>query len=419
MAGYTIGGTPSNDGPRSENIGNVTLKIESFDHATNSATGVTRDGEAMTIRLANKAEFADMFVNRNVHTTEDARNRLATKQTGNRPDTSALQVKMDEGEGSIQFQSVRKMPDGQLVARWMESVATTAEDSYVNAMVRIPIPRTNAETAGDMERRRADVVMVDSSTAATMASLNEFTLNRVPGDDGKQLDAASRGAVLVAIQSVDDPSDTSATLVWTGWDSDAKRPVDGGRALFDRPLNEFNFEHMVALAAQVGVPFDDLKFDNQRVNADSRTAVAALYDETQKGNFKVAIAPGFSAETMPRLTESVVKAEKNAAESEGRQAMMSNRGFFPADIGIRLREGSDGFPDQIAVKQILPNEILAPKASDAYSPRSIAALGAQVIATAEAKGLDLTVKPAPEPAPQQEPAPAPTNKPGVSMTPGM
>lgn len=419
MAGYTIGGASSNDGPRSENIGNVTLKIESFDHAANAATGVTRDGELMTIRLANKAEFADMFVNRNHHTTEDARNRLAAKQTGNRPDTSALQAKMDDGEGSIQFQSVRKMPDGQFVARWMESVATTAEDSYMNAMVRIKIPRTNAETAGDSERRRADVVLLDSSEAASMEALNRFTLNRVDGDDGKTLDAATRGAVLVAIQSVDNPSASSATLVWTGWDKNAKRPVDGGRALFDRPLNEFNFEHMVALAAQVGIPFDDLKFDNQRVNADKRAAVAGLYDETRNGNFKVAIAPGFSAETMPRLTERLVKAEKTAAESEGRQAMMSNRGFFPADIGIRIREGSDGFPDQIAVKQILPNEILAPKVSDSYSPRSLAALGEQVIANAEAKGVDLTVKPAPAPSAEQKPAPAPASKPGVSMTPSM
>lgn len=419
MAGYNLGGTQNNNGPRSENIGNVTLKIESFDHGTNSATGVTRDGEAMTIRLANKAEFADMFVNRNVHTTEDARNRLAAKQTGNRPDTAALQSKMAEGEGSIQFQSVRKMADGQLVARWMESVATTVEDSYVNAMVRIPIPRSNEETAGNVDRRRADVVMLDSSTAATMGSLNEFTLNRVPGDDGKLLDAAARGAVMIAVQSADDPSDTLATLVWTGWDKEAKRPIDGGRALFDRPLNEKNFEAMVALAAQVNIPFDDLKFDTQRVNAESRTAVSALYDLTRKGEYKVAIAHGFSAETMPRLTESVVKAEKNAFESEGRQAMMSNRGFFPADIGLRAREGSDGYPDQIAIKQILPNEILAPKSSDAYAPRSISALGAQVIAAAEAKGHDLTVKPAQEPAPQQAPAPAPTNKPGVSMTPDM
>lgn len=399
MAGYTLGGSSAKDGPRNEQFGNITLKVESFDHEANAATGVTRDGELMTIRLANKAEFADIFVNRSNHTTEDARNRLAAKQTGNRPDTAALQAKMDEGEASIQFQSVRKLPNGDMIARWMESVATTAEDSYVNAMVRVPIPRTNAETAGADDRRRADVVMVDASTAATMDSLNAFSLNRVSGDDGKTLDAASRGAVMVAIQSVDDPSDTSAALIWTGWDKEAKMPIDGGRALFDRPLNEFNFEHMVALAAQVGIPFDDLKFDNQRVNAESRAGVAALYDETKKGNFKVAIAPGFSAETMPRLTENLVKAEKNAAESQGRQAMMSDRGFFPADVGIRLREGTEGYPDQIAVKQILPNEILAPKVSDNYSARSIAALGEQVIATAESKGLNLTVKSAPEPAP--------------------
>jgi len=417
MAQYNFGNRTRGERSGTEFLGNVTLKIESFDHDRNAATGVTRDGELLTIRLADRREFSEMFVNRTKFTTQDARDRIAAKQTGNRPDTQALAQKMEDGAGAIQFQSVKKTASGELVARWMESVSTTADDSYVRAQVRVPIPRSNEETAGNMDRRRADVILEDTATAATMDALDGFTSNRITGDDGKALAGEIRSAVLVAVQAADDPSETPTNLIWTPWDRDQKTFANGGEALFERPLNQHNWETMVPLAAQVGIPFDRLAFDSERINARDRAENApALYEATKAGNIKVAVVQGFSAEIMPRLTGEIVDSEREAIESEGRRATMSDRGFFEADVGLRSRAGQDGYSDQTSVKQILANEFLAPKASESYAPRSLEAMGERAIANAEAKGLDLTVRPVS--APEAAPEPRPEAKPAVAMTPG-
>lgn len=412
MAEYSFAGRNRAQQQRNENVGNVVLKVDEFDHQKNAVTGHTRDGEVMTIRLANKDEFANMFVNRTKHTTQDARERIAAQQTSNRPNTGTLQQKMTEGEGAIQFQGVKKSGD-ELVARWMESVATTADDTYVNAQIRIQIPRSNEDTAGSTERRRADVILEDTATAATMDALDSFTTNRITGDDGKTLDGHVRSALVVAVQAADDPGETPTSFNWTSWDKEAKEFKSGGEAMFDAPLNNHNWETMVPLAAAVGKPFDELKFDSERVNAEIRTEHApALYAATEAGNIKVAVAQGFTAEIMPQQTKQLVASEATALESDGRRATMSDRGFFNADVGLRTREGQEGYSAQTSVKTILANEFLPPKAADNYAPKSLEAMGQQVIAKAEAGGQTLTVKPnvAPEPAPQPEP------KAGVSMT---
>jgi hypothetical protein len=409
MAQYSFSNRSRDRQPGNEFIGNVVLKIAEFDHDRNAASGVTPDGEVLTIRLADKREFADLYVNRSRFTTQDARERIAAKQTGNRPDTGALAQKMEPGEGAIQFQSVKRVGD-ELVARWMESVSTTAQDSYVRAQVRVQVPRSNEETAGRTERRRADIVLEDTASAATMDVLDEFASNRITGHDGKRLDGEIRSAVLVAVQAADDPSETPSTLVWSPWDKDAKRLKPGGEALFDKPLNAHNWETMVPLAAQVGVPFERIRFDESRVNATDRTENArALYDATRAGNIKVAVAQGFTVEAMPRLRDAIVQSEREAHESGGRVATMADRGFFGADVGLRSRPGQEGFGDQVSVKQILANEFLHPRSSESYAPRTVEALGARVVAAAEARGQRLTLeapmqqRPAQEPAPQQRP----------------
>lgn len=389
--------------------GTMVLKVESLDHERNAVTGFTRDGEVVTIRLANKEEFANLFVNRTRNTTEEARLRVSGQQTSNRPTTRTLAEKMQTGEGAIQFQSLRKTPQGELVARWMESVSTTAEDTYVHAQVRIPIPRSNQETAGGTIRRRADIVLEPTATAATMDALDRFTTNRLVGDDGKALEADIRSAVLVAVQSADDPGETPTSLVWSRWDEADREFKAGGADLFKRPLNEFNWQAMVPLAAQVGVPFKDLSFDDRRVSQRDRAEAETLYRATQAGEIKVAVAQGFQADIMPRLTGSLVQAEVKANESEGRQSSMSDRGFFEADIGFRLRQGQEGYSSVMSVKQILATEFLPPKASESYSNRTLEALGQRVVAAAEAGGQDLTMRPAPAPKAAPEPSPEPVS----------
>ena len=83
--------------------------------------------------------------------------------------------------------------------------------------------------------------------------------------------------------------------------------------------------------------------------------------------------------------------------------MMSDRGFFAADVSLRSREGAEGFNAETSVKQILKNEILQPAASQSYAPRGLYALGEQIVAAAEQKGLKLTVQPQPEPTVSKEP----------------
>ncbi|MBE0599940.1 MAG: hypothetical protein IH568_01355 [Burkholderiaceae bacterium] len=406
MAQYSFGNrqrTGDND-KSSEYLGNIVLKVESYDHEANAVTGITADGEALTIRLSNAKEYADIYVNRRQHTTQDARERVARKQTGARADTGTFKMKLDEGEGTIQFQSVRKLDSGELIARWAESLTTNANESYVRAQVHIPIPTSNEETSGRSERRRVNIVLPDTASPATRDNLDIFTQNRFTGDDGKELAGQIRSAVMVAVQAADDPTETPTRLVWTSWDSEAKSFKAGTDALFEKPLSKMNWEVMVPLAASVGVKFPDLKFGNDVSGGDKGTNAPALYDATVAGNIKVVIAQGFNAEAMPRLTEELVTMEKEAHDSEGRKPMMSDRGFFAADVSLRSREGGDGFNAETSVKQILKNEVLQPAASQSYAPRGLYALGEQIMAAAEQKGFRLTVAPKPEPVVQKEPA---------------
>lgn len=422
MAEYSFSNRSRGGEARNQNLGNITLQIEEFDHEKNAATGITSDGEVMTIRLSTKDEFADMYVNRSRFTTQDARERIASQQTRKRPDTQGLNQKMQGDElGAIQFQSVKRKDDGELVARWVKSLTTSPEDTFVNAQVQIKIPRSNEETAGRDERRRVDIVLEDTAAPATMELLDTLTSNKIAGDDGRQLDGQIRSTVVVAVQSANDPSETPTSGVWTAWDGEAKTFKQGGEALFEKPLNQHNWETMVPLAAAVGVPFKNLKFDNG-VNAQNRTENApALYDATQAGNVKVAVAQGFTAEAMPKLRDTLVAAERDSIESDGRIAMMSDRGFFNADVGLRSRPGQEGYSAQTTVKQILANEFLAPKASDNYAPRTLETVGERIIAKAEADGSQLTMSNAMDAQPEPSPEPSPTQKPqgAPNMTPSM
>ena len=419
-APYSFGNRRQERESRNEFLGNVTLTVEEFDHARNAVSGTTRDGEFLTIRLADKKEYADLFVSRTKFTTQDARERVASKQTGNRPNTGTLEQKMDPGEGSIQMQSVKRLGSGELVAKWMESVSTLANDSYLNAQVRVPIPRSNEETAGKTERRRADIVLTDTATVATMDALDEFTSNRVTGHDGKSLDGELHSIVLVAVQAADDSSQTPTNIVWTPWDGQEKSFKAGGDSLFERPLNNHNWETMVPLAAQVGIAFDKLRFDGERVNLASQANARDLYEATKAGQIKVVITQGFTADTMPRLVDNLVASEREANESDGRTATMSDRGFFAADVGLRSRAGREGYGDQVTVKQILANEFLHPKSSESYKPRTVEALGERAIAIAEGKGMTLTLKPSQpqvQPRPQSEPEARPRSS--VQMAPSI
>ena len=417
MAQYSFGNRSR--GQRNSNndfIGNVVLKVESFDFQRNAATGITTDGEEMTIRLADAKEFADMFANRQRYTTEDARLRVGKQQTGNRPGMDTMAQKMEIGVGAIQFQSVKRIGNDELVARWMESVATTMDDTYVRAQVRIPVPKSNEETAGANDRRRADIVLPNTATAATMEVLDQFTQNRITGDDGRTLDGDIRSAVFVAVQSVDDPVETPSSLVWVGWDKENKRLETGGEALFDRPLNAHNWETMVPLAAQAGVPFSDLKFADS-VNAQDRgTNAPGLYDATMAGNIKVVVAQGFTAEIMPRLVGDLVKSEQAALDSEGRRATMSDRGFFEADIGLRYRDGSGDYSAQTSVKQVLANEFLPAAAANNYVRRELEAIGERAISAAESRGVVLTKPQEIAPAPAPEPSPRQANDARLAAT---
>jgi hypothetical protein len=406
MAQYSFGNRQrSGDNDKSsEYLGNIVLAVESYDHEANAVTGVTADGETMTIRLSSAKEYADIYVNRRQHTTQDARERIARKQTGARADTGTFRMKLDDGEGTIQFQSVRKLDNGELIARWAESLTTNAKESYVRAQVHIPIPTSNQETSGRNDRRRVNIVLPDTASPATRENLDIFTQNRVTGDDGKELAGQIRSAVMVAVQAADDPTETPTRLVWTSWDSQAKSFKAGTDALFEKPLSKMNWEIMVPLAASVGVKFNDLKFGSDVSGGDRNANAPALYDATMAGNIKVVIAQGFNAEAMPRLTEELVKMEKEAHESEGRKPMMSDRGFFAADVSLRSREGAVGFHAETSVKQILKNEVLQPAASQGYAPRGLYSLGEQIMAAAEQKGLKLTVQPQPDPTVLKEPA---------------
>ena len=71
MAEYSFSNRKQNR-KSNEFIGNVTLRVTEFDHERNAASGTTADGEFLTVRLADKREFADNFANRTRYTIHDA-----------------------------------------------------------------------------------------------------------------------------------------------------------------------------------------------------------------------------------------------------------------------------------------------------------------------------------------------------------
>ena len=401
---------------RDDRLGFVTLQVTEFDQEKNSITGVDPNGEVMTVRLATQAEFADMYVNRNVHGTEEARMAHAKKSLARRPDAKKVETFFNAGDdgvlGAVQISDVRKVGNGDLVGRWPKSLSTEPSDTHLQAQVRINRPRSNAETQGGTNRRKVDMVLPDTATSPTMDVLNEMTQNRVTGADGRQLDGMINSAVMVGVEDVRNGS-TGGSFVLSPWDKDVKQFASGADAILDRPLNKFSWQTVVPLAAAVGKPFEELKFD-ERLPADIRNEAAAdLYAETQAGNIKVAVAQGFKAEIMPEQVKDILRLEDLARESDGGKAQMTDRGFFSADVSFRSRESSDPqYADSVSVKDILETEYLVPQASDSYSPKKIHSMGADVVASAEASGSQLTMEAAPTAAPEPENKP----KSGVAMS---
>lgn len=383
---YQLPQNEKKSGPRNERLGNIAITVESFDRDTNTVHGFDpKTGEELSIRMATREEFADIYVNRDRFTTEESRRQQAINQTRRQPTVGGMANNVAGDTVVLQMQSVVRKPDGELVARWMNALNTQPEiDAYRPGYIDVHIPKSNEETKGAYERRFASVVFTDDTEAATMAALDHMTSNRIRGLEGNVLEGRIRSAVMVAVS---DGLNTDTALLRTAYDRETKDFVAGGAALLEQPATKFSWKAQTALAAMVDKPFRELRF-NDDVSKDE---AAEIYQAVQDGYVSVAITPAVQADLMPQITDKIVKLENSAAKDDGATARMSGRKFYEADISFRSMPAKDDFPATTNIKEIMTTGFLKPENDPNHVAIRLADLGAQSIV--KAGGHDALVKP--------------------------
>tara|TARA_R110000737_G_scaffold127218_3_gene159771 strand:+ start:28989 stop:30293 length:1305 start_codon:yes stop_codon:yes gene_type:complete len=388
MAKFQLPETSTADFDRPRNMGHVTLQVESFDNNNNSVTGTDPlTGEEMTVRMATKDEVADVYADRRRFTTEEQRHNWARSQTKKQPTTRSLGNNMMGDGAVVQMQNVRELPDGDLIARWANFVTTDPSiDTYKRAEIDVHIPKNNSDTKSPFERRFATILFPDDARSATPQSVTEMTQNRVVGDDGGAPDAMIRSSVLV---TVSDGSLVESGMARTSFDHDTKSFNSGPDALFDAKLDRFNWMPMAALAGRLEKPFEELTFDTEsrrKIPEPDKTMqmAKAVYDATQRGELDVVVTPGVTADLMKHVTEKVLRSEANA-EKNPNAATLSDRRFYTADVGFRVNEGQNDYPDALGIKEIHPSERLYSKSSEMNVQRNERSIGETALQTAQAR----------------------------------
>lgn len=394
-------------GNRIINRGELAIEVTSLDAASNSVTGInlsSPDNEEITVNFATVGEYADFYANRSRYTNADARQQEAAKQLAKQPTVKGLGRNGVEEGDVVQFQSVKELADGKLIARWANAVTTNKQevDAYRRMEVMIAIPKDNASTAGKFERRVGRAYDLEGTQPASREALDRMTDAKVRRSDGSALEGYMRNSVLVSITDGVDVKSAGIDMPWGNGS-----PARGAGELFARPMDNWNYQPLAALAAKVGVPFENLTFvDANARNAPrdierARDAAREIYDASERGEVGVTITPGFTGDLMLHIKQHVMKREEQAA-SNSRSVNLSERGFFTADVALMSTaestdpESGEIRPAQTAFKQILPAEFLQPTGNENFIRRKASDLGDEAIRIATEKDRIAVFAPAPD-----------------------
>lgn len=368
-------------GSSTQRIGHIALAVDKFDKETNAVKGhdITT-GEAMTIRMASKDEFAALYVNRDRFDTEDKRKTEAARQTRKQPSATSMEEKVSEG-AVMQMQNVMIDNKGDYVARWANAVITdSSNQAAMSAMIEVNVPR-NDEV--DNPRRNANIVQVNEAFVPNTDNLsqidNMLANNR---DGGMDFAFEAKTGVTVAVSTGEN---TEGFRLMTGWDKEEGKAIEGLEANVTRQPYDFREANaQTILAASAGISFDDLKSPVQADGYD-RDYMQGLYEAVKDKAVDVSVAPTIQGPLMPFVRDRVIESELKQEEGKG-AAKLSNRGYFEAHIG--LQQG-DLKPDSnerymTGIREVAATGFLRPTNDKQHTPvwsGEIAARIADVAAT--------------------------------------
>lgn len=311
-----------------DRIGHIAVQVDEFDKDNNSVKGFDiATGESVEVKMPTTKEFAALFVNRDRFDTDDKRLQEAARQTRKQPTATSMAENVKEG-GVMQMQNVVRDINDDLVARWANAVITDpSNQAAMSSMIEINKPRED-----DPERplRMATVVKVEDSFVPSPDKLDEIE-NLLSNNRDRMLEFNfdARSGVTVAVSTEEE---SSAARLMTAWDKDAGAAIEGFEANVTREPRDFReATAQTVLAAKGGVAFDQLTPPSAKDGYDPEYQ-KALYEAVQEGEVEVAVAPTIQGSLMPFVRDRVIDSE--VAQEAGKGARMSNRGFFPAHIGI-------------------------------------------------------------------------------------
>lgn len=357
---------------RNENLGHIALEVDTFDTEKNAFSGVNIEtGEAMTVRMATRDEFAGFYVSRNKFDTEDKRKTDAARQMRKQPSAASMADKVEVGS-VLQMQSVFKLENGDHIARWVKSVTTSPENqAAMTAMVEINKPYDDDETK---PVRKATAVLVDETFTPEGQGARENLDNLLTnnGEGRLPFDFAANTGVLVAFSN---DEETQGYRLMTGYqevgEGEEKKyePILGLEENITRqPYDVRDAIAQTTLAAVTDVPFEDLQAPSKTDDYDP-DALRGLYDAVKAGELEVSAAPVVQGRLMPFVTDDVVASE--SAEKMNKGASLSQRGFFPAHFSLQLGDTKPESNERYATsfRDILQKEKwLRPTTDDKFTP---------------------------------------------------
>ncbi|SFU94443.1 hypothetical protein SAMN04488527_1471, partial [Aliiroseovarius crassostreae] len=341
----------------------VAMQVDEFDVEKNAVHGHDiNTGESVTVRFpSSPKEFAALFVyDKDKFDTDEKRENEARRQMRKQPSAESMAEKSKPGS-IVQMQNVVKNRNDELVARWGKAVTTSPENQAgFTALVEVRKPYNDNETN---PRRSANIVFVEDSFVPGEANLDKLESLLSNNRDGSlpfAFDAKSGVTVAVSTEE-----EAKGFRLMTGWDDEAREPINGLREnILRQPYDFREANAQTLLAAKVGIPFENLQAPEKADDGYNPEYLASLYDAILDSNADVSVGPTLQGNLMQYVREDVMDSEQR--EKIGKGSRLSDRGYFPAHIGV---EKGGQIPDTnktytAGIRQILPTERFLTKTTD-------------------------------------------------------
>ena len=354
---------------RSESVGDVAMKVESYDRRAKSLNGMNVEtGEAMSIRLAVREEFARFYVpgDRSL----DSKLEIADAKMSNRQSMNDVYRRAGD-DGVVLLSQVKQLASGEHIARWPNAMVTQPDnEAFLQGAVRL-VQRDKRDADGSASgQKTVSMSAYFPEAARPLYDLKKTDFDSMMSGRAPGMDAPLPRVTVVAVE-LDGQVKGSALFQPSTKEAGIENGID---AAMSRRVNKYSAMAATVVAAQTGKAFDSLDLSDGGINEVRRQFLGRLYDAVQSKDVNVAVFEGLQSHMMPKIRGNLLNEDHKA------NAML-DRGFFDAKFVLRLDPSWEDNSSPV-VTTVVSDGFLGPKTDQQTNLDDLAARAIDRIAGA-------------------------------------